>query len=170
MAIVYKHIRKDTNEVFYIGIGSRKDRATSKNKRNPHWHNIVKKVGYDIEIVAEGISIEEAKEIEISLIAELGRADLGTGSLVNMTAGGDGQWGNHSNKSEEHKNRIKNSVKEWHKNNSHSIESKQKMSEGAKKQRSSGAPTHTTPHSQESKLKMSQARKEYWEKKKAGLL
>lgn len=50
MAIVYKHIRKDTNEVFYIGIGNDIKRVTSLHHRNPLWHNIVNKVGFDYEI------------------------------------------------------------------------------------------------------------------------
>lgn len=198
MAIVYKHIRRDTNEVFYIGIGSNKQRASQTNSRNPLWHNIVNKTEYDIEIIAEDITIEEAKEIEISLISEFGRYDLGKGSLVNMTDGGDGQFNpsqstidkcrnaaiqqhkdnkydytstNYAYKStQEYKDKVSKSVKEWHKNNSFTDEQRKLMSEGAKKQRSSGLPTHTTPHSDEAKLKMSQARKEYWRKKKLGLL
>jgi hypothetical protein len=43
MAYVYKHIRKDTNEIFYIGIGVNINRKDSKYSRNKHWHSIVKK-------------------------------------------------------------------------------------------------------------------------------
>jgi len=46
MAIVYRHIRKDTNEIFYIGIGKSIKRMISKNYRNKHWHNIVNKTEY----------------------------------------------------------------------------------------------------------------------------
>lgn len=92
---MYKHIRKDTNVVFYIGIGSDIGyyRAHSNHHRNEHWHNIVNLHGYTIEIIAENVTIEEAKEMEISLISELGRCDLGKGPLTNMTNGGDGTWG-----------------------------------------------------------------------------
>jgi len=193
MAIVYRHIRKDNGETFYIGIGSRKQRATSTHKRNPHWWNIANKSGYEVEILHEGISIEEAKELEIKYIAEYGRKDLELGTLVNMTDGGDGQFnpsqstidkcrnaaieqhkqgkGNHpTTLTEEHKKNIGKAMKEYHKNNTHSVEARKKMSDAAKKQRSNGSATHTTPHSQESKQRMAEARKEWWRKKKAGLL
>jgi hypothetical protein len=90
MAIVYKHIRKDTNMVFYIGIGKSEKRAYSKRQRNKHWRGVVNKHGYDVEIIQEGLSWEEAQKVEIELISKYGRHDLGKGSLVNQTDGGDG--------------------------------------------------------------------------------
>lgn len=169
MAIVYKHIRKDTNEVFYIGIGSRKDRALSKDGRTDHWHNIVNKHGYYVELIHEGISIEEAKELEIKYIKEIGRADLGKGSLINLTDGGDGQF----NPSQS----TIDKCREAQKKTTITEESRKKMSQAAKEQhrryKEEGRvypSTHTTPHSQESKEKMAEARREYWRKKKAGLL
>jgi hypothetical protein len=95
MAVVYQHRRKDTNEIFYIGAGKDKERAFSRKSRNRHWKNIVKKVGYDVDVLIEGISWEEACVIEIGLIKDYGRADFGLGHLVNMTDGGDGTT-NHS--------------------------------------------------------------------------
>ena len=47
---VYEHVRLDTNLPFYVGKGSRKDRALEKSNRNPWWKNIVKKYGYRIVI------------------------------------------------------------------------------------------------------------------------
>jgi hypothetical protein len=93
MPIVYGHIRKDTNDIFYIGIGKTKKRAYSKFGRNSHWQNIVKKVGYKVEILFENIDWESACQIEIQLIKKFGRIDLNTGSLVNMTDGGQGSKG-----------------------------------------------------------------------------
>lgn len=93
MAIIYKHIRKDNNEIFYIGIGKTIKRAKSTFNRNSYWHNIVKKVGYNIEIFNSDCSWEEACEKEKELIKLYGRRDLGTGSLVNMTDGGEGVLG-----------------------------------------------------------------------------
>ena len=90
MAIVYQHRRKDTNEVFYIGIGNKIKRAYSKHNRNTHWRNIVNSVGYQIDILINGCSYDEAKKVEIGLIKDYGRRDLGLGPLVNMTDGGDG--------------------------------------------------------------------------------
>ncbi len=90
MAYIYKHIRKDTNEVFYIGIGKSKNRIKSKDNRNNHWHNIVKKVGFNYEIIEDNLTWEEACELEKYWIKFYGRRDLNEGKLVNMTDGGDG--------------------------------------------------------------------------------
>jgi hypothetical protein len=91
MAYVYQHIRLDTNEVFYIGIGKQKYRSTDQNNRNKYWLNVVNKVGYSIEIIAENISYDEALNLERHLIKTIGRKDLGLGPLVNMTDGGEGR-------------------------------------------------------------------------------
>lgn len=88
MAIVYKHFKKDTKELFYIGIGVREKRAYEKRIRNNLWYNIMKKHGYYVEIYKKDIDLETAKAIEIKLIEQYGRIDLGTGILSNMTAGG----------------------------------------------------------------------------------
>lgn len=93
MAVVYKHIRKDTNEVFYIGIGKTEKRAYNKTKRNSYWKRIVDKHDYDIVLIETDVSWETACELERKLIKEYGRYDLGLGSLVNMTDGGDGTVG-----------------------------------------------------------------------------
>jgi len=93
MAIVYKHIRLDTKEVFYIGIGTQKRRAYSQYKRSKHWHSIVNKVGHKVELLHEDIDWNTACEIEKELIKLHGRKDLGLGTLVNMTDGGDGRFG-----------------------------------------------------------------------------
>jgi hypothetical protein len=90
MAIVYQHRRLDTNEIFYIGIGKTIARSKSKKSRNRYWHHIVDKVGYDIEILHNNITWDDACELEMTYIKQYGRQDLGTGILVNMTDGGDG--------------------------------------------------------------------------------
>jgi hypothetical protein len=95
MAYVYRHIRKDTGECFYIGIGSDANyhRANTKSSRNTHWKNIVNSYGYTVDILLKDIEWNEAIAIEIYLIDKIGRRDLSTGPLVNMTAGGDGTLG-----------------------------------------------------------------------------
>lgn len=90
MIYVYKHIRLDTNEIFYIGIGKYKYRPYSKHNRNNYWRNIVNKTKYDVKIITKCDTWEEACLIEKYLITFYGRRDLGTGSLVNMTDGGEG--------------------------------------------------------------------------------
>lgn len=95
MAYLYRHIRLDKNEPFYIGIG--KDdgvykRARHKTKRNPIWKNITRKTPYEIEIVMEGLTWEEICQKECEFIALYGRMCDG-GILANMTIGGDGLTG-----------------------------------------------------------------------------
>jgi hypothetical protein len=90
--LVYFHRRKDNNEVFYVGIGSKYRTKSSKN-RNQYWHNIVNKVGYDIDIIHTDLSWEEACQLEKKYIKQFGRKDLGLGNLVNMTDGGEGAKG-----------------------------------------------------------------------------
>lgn len=90
MAIVYQHRRKDNNSVFYIGIGKNKNRAYSKVNRNDYWYNITNKVGYEIDILIDGCTWEQACEIEKGMVSSYGRHDLDTGLLVNMTDGGEG--------------------------------------------------------------------------------
>jgi len=90
MAYVYQHVRLDTNEVFYVGIGKNKRRVYSKSDRNKHWHHIVNKVGYSTQIIFEEITWEEAIIKEKELIEYYGRKDKNSGTLVNMTDGGEG--------------------------------------------------------------------------------
>lgn len=87
--VTYHHIRRDTNEVFYVGIGD-PTRPYVDESRNPHWHHIVNKVGYDVLVINENLSWEDACEWEISEIKKIGRRDLGLGPLVNLTDGGEG--------------------------------------------------------------------------------
>ena len=157
MSVVYKHIRKDTNEVFYIGIGSIK-RAHSTKGRNQYWTNIVNKAGYEVIIISEGLSWEEACIEEIKLIKEYGRKDLNTGPLTNMTDGGDGSLNQIQTEekkakcreaavlqhqqgkfaphtyTEEEKQTLREISKQWHIDNPHTEEQRLKMSEAAKKQ------------------------------------
>lgn len=89
--VVYRHIRLDKNEVFYIGIG-REKRPYSKKDRNKYWHNIVNKSEYKIDILFDDLTWHEACEKEKEFIKLYGRKDLGTGTLVNMSEGGGGVW------------------------------------------------------------------------------
>ena len=92
MAYVYRHIRLDKDHVFYVGIGSddNYDRAYSKDSRNNHWHSIVNKSDYEIEIMLDDLSWEDACKKETEFIKLYGRNDLNEGTLVNMTDGGEG--------------------------------------------------------------------------------
>lgn len=94
MPYVYRHIRLDKNEPFYIGIGSNSDgkyaRANEHRKRNNIWNNIVFKTDYRVDILFDDLTWEEACDKEKEFIALYGRKDLKTGILCNMTEGGDG--------------------------------------------------------------------------------
>lgn len=103
---LYRHTRLDTNEVFYIGIGtitSEKNlkhygntfkghhyRAFKAPGRNPFWKNIVNKTKYEVEIMFYSDCEEEINNKEIEFIKLYGRRDLGLGALVNLTDGGGG--------------------------------------------------------------------------------
>jgi len=89
MYVVYRHIRLDKNQPFYIGIGNEK-RAYSKHGRSNFWKRIVEKTDYEVEILFENLTSEQAKEKEIEFIKLYGRVDNKTGILCNMTDGGDG--------------------------------------------------------------------------------
>ena len=104
MAIVYRHRRLDTNEVFYVGIGKFLRRAYRKDQRNQWWTHIANKADYKVELLESDIPWEDACELEVFLIQEYGRKDLGTGCLVNMTNGGEGAFGRVL--TEEHKRKV----------------------------------------------------------------
>ena len=92
MAYIYRHIRLDKNEPFYIGIGSDSnyERSNSHKHRNNHWRNIVAQTPYEVEILLDNLTWDDACSKEIEFIALYGRADLNKGPLVNMTDGGEG--------------------------------------------------------------------------------
>ena len=91
---VYIHSNPETKEVFYVGIG-KDNRAWNKwAGRNKFWDNYVNKYGFEVEIIAENLTREQAEDIEIKLIAHLGRRQIDEGgTLVNRSTGGDGSKG-----------------------------------------------------------------------------
>jgi len=93
MAVVYRHIRLDKNEPFYIGIGKTEKRAYEKIKRNQFWHNIVAKTNYEVEILFDNLTWDDAGEKEKEFIKLYGKRDNNTGCLVNITDGGGGILG-----------------------------------------------------------------------------
>ena len=94
---VYRHIRLDKNEPFYVGVGSDKYfKRAYQNKpkaRNQYWHKIAAKTDYEVEIIMDGLSWEEALKKEIEFIALYGRVNTKTGILCNLTDGGEGNKG-----------------------------------------------------------------------------
>ena len=127
MAYVYRHIRLDTNQPFYIGIGSDKTyyRANKKSQRNIHWNRIVLKTDYEVEIMLDNLTWDEACEKEREFIKLYGRNNYG-GILANITKGGEGVIG--MVVSDETKKKLSNSIKEWHKTYKISDEERKKSS------------------------------------------
>jgi hypothetical protein len=93
MAYVYRHIRLDKNEPFYIGIGEKEKRAYSIYDRSALWKKIVKKSNYEVEILFYDLTWEKACEKEKEFIKLYGRIDLKNGCLANLTDGGEGATG-----------------------------------------------------------------------------
>jgi hypothetical protein len=94
MAYLYRHIRLDKNEPFYIGIGSDDNfkRAYAKCSRNKYWINITAKTDYDVDIMINDIELDEAKRKEIEFISFYKRK-LDGGILCNITTGGESAKG-----------------------------------------------------------------------------
>lgn len=118
---IYRHIRLDTNEIFYIGIGNLK-RPYSLKSRNKYWNNIANITNYEIQILTKNLSRCDACELEIILINYYGRKCNNTGKLCNVSKGGD-TW-DKTNMSDIQKEKISFT----HKNKIVTKESKLKMS------------------------------------------
>ena len=111
---IYRHIRPDNNEPFYIGLGKYNytyntynclyNRAYSKSDRNNLWKKIVSKNfgNYEVEILLDELNYEEAVEKEKEFIKLYGRIHNGTGILSNLTDGGEGITGHSFIHTEEH--------------------------------------------------------------------
>jgi hypothetical protein len=94
VAYLYRHIRLDKNEPFYIGIGksdSDFNRAHSKKSRNAYWYNIINLSEYRVEIMLQDITWEEACQKEIEFI-NLYKKNTQKGSLCNIADGGEGGY------------------------------------------------------------------------------
>jgi hypothetical protein len=94
---VYRHIRLDKNEPFYVGVGSDPKYRRAYNKglrdRNPYWHRIAAKTDYEVEVILDGLTYEESLKKEEEFINLYGRINNKTGILCNLTDGGKGNKG-----------------------------------------------------------------------------
>ena len=126
MAYVYLH-KKDDGEIFYVGKGVGY-RAWAKSNRNRYWKNVSKKHGLNVVIFKDGLSHEEALELESELISAIGRD-----SLTNLTDGGDGISGfTHSEETKRKIGEANSKTSSWSKGLSLSEEHKRKISESNK--------------------------------------
>lgn len=101
---LYRHIRLDTDEVFYVGVGQKYKNFTSytteyrrafeyKYNRTKFWKNIINKTKYEVEILMESDDYDFILRKEIEFIKLYGRRDLDEGTLVNLNNGGGGNKG-----------------------------------------------------------------------------
>lgn len=102
---LYRYVRADKNLVFYVGIGTKANRKTEFRTHKAEYHRayynhhseilkkITDKTQFDIDIILESDDYNFIKTKEIEFIALYGRINLKTGTLVNLTAGGDGLTG-----------------------------------------------------------------------------
>jgi len=93
MAYVYRHIRHDKDEPFYIGIGGvvsddNHSRARNTRSRNKLWKGIASRTDHDVEILFDGVSVDFAVAKEREFIKLYGRKITGDGTLANYSEGG----------------------------------------------------------------------------------
>ena len=93
---LYQYVRLDTNQPFYVGVGTRHKSQTDFGRarniaiHNKHCINITDKINYIIEILEESDDYGDIQQREIALIAQHGRITSG-GILANYTDGGGGK-------------------------------------------------------------------------------
>lgn len=101
---LYRHIREDKKEPFYIGIGTKRgfnyscyeveyERAFSEKGRNYIWEGITNRSDYMVEIMCESDNYDEIKDREIFFIDLYGKIIDSKGTLCNFSDGGDGTLG-----------------------------------------------------------------------------
>jgi hypothetical protein len=102
---LYRYIRNDKDEPFYIGIGTKTNKKIGFRSIKSEYHRAYKKhtgkiyndisdkTGYNVEILIESDDYEFIKQKEIEFIKLYGRIDKKSGSLSNLTDGGDGNYG-----------------------------------------------------------------------------
>jgi hypothetical protein len=91
--LFYTYIWRDPAGVpFYVGKGKRKRAWVTKN-RSPAFNEIHSMGGCSVEIADLFMHESQAHAHEMELIELYGRRDNGTGTLVNLTDGGEGSIG-----------------------------------------------------------------------------
>lgn len=141
MAAVYLHRKEYDNSIYYVGIGNNEKRAKEIRGRSEYWTRIFNKYGRNIDIVANNIPLEDAKELEMFLIQE-----IGIDNLCNHTLGGEGFFGG------KHTEETKRKMSAKLKGKITTKETKAKISEKLK-----GHPNYNLSHTDEAKAKISAA-------------
>lgn len=146
---VYQYLREDQTP-YYIGKG-RGSRAYTSHKRT-NGTDLVPEDFSRIQILADNLTEYDAYQMEIALIKQYGRKDIGTGILRNMTDGGDGAPGRVYKHSEESKKKISKA----HMGKTFNEITRAKMSLAKSKE---NHPFHGKLHTEDAKARMSAARK-----------
>ena len=100
---VYVHYKKNTEDIFYVGIAKYRRGNTigrkylrayqcANSQRNYLWLRIYNKYGRDVRILYDNFTEKQAKQKEIELIAKYGTIIKGTGILSNISEGGEGRF------------------------------------------------------------------------------
>jgi len=91
---------ENNNELFYIGKGCRyryRNISTRMCNRLLYKKLVTLLETYNIDSITKKIAVnlseDEAYALEIQLIAKIGRRNIGSGTLLNLTPGGDGLVG-----------------------------------------------------------------------------
>lgn len=140
-------------EAFYVGKGkgSRSHNHLTRTDHHPFTYRLQKMARQGVIPIIEryeGLTEEAALSLEVALISEIGRKDLGTGTLLNLTDGGEGTAGRVF--TEEQKSKISSAKK----GRKFSDEHKEKISASQK-----GKTREGRPHTDEAKAKMSASKK-----------
>lgn len=189
MAIVYVHKQLDGTP-FYVGAGKDRNRANAKADRTDCWKEIANK-GYNIEILFDNLTLDEARQMERLVILIIGRKDLNQGPLINRTDGGDNimddearlrhselfkgrifskEWREKlsaANRGKKASEETRAKLREARKNYKHSEETKQKLKDAFKLRRELNIPRKKQkPITEEHRMKLKEAGLKNWAKRK----
>jgi hypothetical protein len=129
---IYDDIEFDY-EPFYVGKGTgNRIKSSILDRESPFKVNKIHKIknsGGEIVSIKlyENLENNESLEIEKMIISKIGRRDLGLGTLVNQTDGGDGRLSSPHN--QETKNKISNTKKSQNLSTLHRDETKEYLKE-----------------------------------------
>ena len=135
-------MKKESREIYYIGIGQDIKRAYHKGARSEIWKRHYAKYGLIVDILCNDINLEAARDIEKFLITQYGKKQL-----CNRTDGGEGFFGG------KHSEETKRIISEKTKGRKASKETLLKMSSSAKGH--NRRPKGTWKQSEEAKEKLS---------------
>ena len=162
----YRLPESEGGHTYYVGQGNYNRPYKSHPYRGHKRNTCIKpKDKNQIVIIKDNLTEQEAKALEIKLIAKHGRIDLGEGYLINKTDGGEGTNGyivseeTRKKMSESHKGKIfteetRRRLSEAHKGKIITEESNRYMSE-AKKGKNN--PNFGKPRTEETRRKISEA-------------